>query len=446
MNPLTIFEDFLSISRPSGNEQKICDYLCHFAEEHNLEYNADKFYNVIIKRKSNNGSNGTIILQGHTDMVCMSENNYDFDSQGIDWYIEDGYYKARGTTLGADNGIGCSIILAILGNDELKVPNIEAVFTTQEETTMAGAKNFDYSQLKGNKLISIDGTTEGVIDVSCAGMASIRVSKRIAYEPQEKKTYELKISRLKGGHSGTDINKNRGNAIKIVGDILHNISDIQLVTIKGGSKENVIPSTCECVFTSNESIIISDKYKKQYPSIDIELNETDTCLKAISLNDTKIILDFIYKLPFEVLTYYQDKPQTSLNLGVIDVDDETINIDISIRSSKKEEEDKYIKEVANLATNLDFQLVDRKPFFSFVENSFLRDKLVETYEIMYNKKVVLEHVHAGLEGGIFKEHLKNLDICVISPNIYDIHSVKERVEIASVKRVYDWLVEILKEL
>ena len=447
MNPCAFFEEILKIPRESGNEQQIADYLCSFAKENNLEYYRDDANNVIIKRKSNCNAKETIILQDHTDMVCTSDSNYDFKNNGIPWYIEDGYYKAKGTTLGADNGIGCSLILAILANKEIKIPNIEAIFTVQEETTMLGAKKLDYSKVTGNKLISIDGTSEGIIDVSCAGMASINISKKYVYEKCDKKAYTLRINGLKGGHSGTDIDKNRGNAIKIISEILHNFPDIQLIMIKGGSKENVIPSNCECIFMTNSQVIISDEYKARYPSINIELITNNEYHQAISVADTNIILNFLCNLPIEVLTYNDNNtPKTSINLGVINTLEDSISIDVSIRSSDKEEETHYIKLVSNLASNLDFKLIDCKPFFGFVKNSLLRDKLVNNYEKLYNKNITLEHIHAGLEGGIFKEHIKDLDICVISPNLYDIHSTKERVEIASVNRVYKWLIATLEDL
>lgn len=446
MEPLKYFEEFLSIPRESGNEKRICDYLIQFAKKNNLEYYVDDISNVIIKRKSNNNSNETIILQGHTDMVCTSINDYDFSSKGIDWYIEDGYYKAKGTTLGADNGIGCSIILALLSNNDIKTPNIEAIFTVQEETTMMGAKRLDYSKITGNKLISIDGTDEGVIEVSSAGMASINVSKKLHYDDNKYETYKITINGLLGGHSGTDIDKNRGNAIKIMFDILSNIEDFDLVDIYGGSKENVIPSECVCIIATNKGINVDNYYKTKYPTMNINVENIEKCAKVIKKDESNAIINFIHNLPIEVVSYHDTFPQTSINLGVIDTNNEHLSISISIRSSNIEEEIKYINIVENLCNGLDFKLLDKKPFFTFKEDSSLRDKLVEKYEQLYNKKIELRSVHAGLEGGVFSENIKDLDVCVIAPNLYDIHTINERVEIESVNRVYRWLIEVLKDL
>lgn len=445
MNPMVFFEDFLSIPRESGNEKAISEYLCRFAEKYNLEYYVDDIYNVIIKRKSNNGSNDTIILQDHTDMVCTSINNYDFKNKGIDWYIEDGYYKAKGTTLGADNGVGCAIILALLANEEIKVPNIEAVFTVQEETTMEGAKKLDYSKLKGKKLISIDGTEEGVIEVSSAGMASININKKLNYEQNIKKTYKIIINGLLGGHSGVDINKNRGNAIKIMGEILYPLKNVNLCMIQGGSRENVIPSECMCIIATDEEINVDNYFYEHYPTININITEVDKCAKVINKDDSRIIIDFIHNLPTEVLTYRNSFPQTSLNLGTININNEVMHIDLSIRSSNIDEEEKYIALVKEISKKMNFKLIDRKPFFTFKENSPLRVKLVKKYQELYHKDVILEDVHAGLEGGIFYQNIKDLDICVIAPNLYDIHTINERAEIESMKRVYKWLIEFLKD-
>ena len=214
MSVFSYFEDFLSIPRKSGNEKLISDYLVKFAINNGLEYYQDSYYNVIIKRKSNNNSNNTIILQGHIDMVCVSDIDYDFNNNGIKWFIEDGMYKAFNTSLGADNGIGCSIILEVLSNKSIKIPNIEAIFTTNEETNMLGAKRLDYSKITGKDLISIDGTDEGVIEVSSAGMVSILFDKKINYEFKDGKLYRIIITGLLGGHSGTDIDKDRINSIK----------------------------------------------------------------------------------------------------------------------------------------------------------------------------------------------------------------------------------------
>ena len=446
MEPLKYFEDFLSIPRESGNEKEISSYLVEFAKKNELEYYVDDIYNVIIKRKSNNNSNDTIILQGHIDMVCTSIDDYDFKNKGIDWYIDNNMYKAKGTTLGADNGIGCSIILAILSNKDILVPNIEAIFTVQEETTMEGAKKLDYSKITGNKLISIDGTNEGVIEVSSAGMTSITLSKQLEYTNSNLKKYKISIDGLEGGHSGVDINKNRGNSIKIIGDIIGKLNNYYLIDIQGGSKDNVIPSECVSIISTDEIIDIDNSYKEIYPNINILIEEIDIDNKVICKEDSKMIIDLINNLPIEVLSYRGEYPQTSLNLATIKCNNSYVNINISIRSSNVEDEKKCVEMVRKLSNNMNFKINSTIPYFTFNENSKLRDILVNKYKELYNKDIVLEHVHAGLEGGVFSEHINDLDVCVIAPNLHDIHTVNECVEIDSVNRVYKWLIEVLKEI
>ena len=446
MNPLNYFEDFLSIPRGSGNEKQISDYLVEFAKKNKLEYYQDKYNNVIIKRVGNNGSNDTIILQGHIDMVCTSNNDYDFINNSIDWYIEDNMYKAKCTTLGADNGIGCSIILAILSNKDISVPNIEAVFTVEEETTMLGAKKLDYSKITGNKLISIDGTEEGVIEVSSAGMVSMSVQEQLEYVDNINNTYEIKVSGLLGGHSGVDINKHRGNAIKIIGNILSKIDNVCINTINGGSKDNVIPDECSCIISTDNMIDVHNFMFKEYPTLKTDVKMIEKCAKVINREQSKKIIEFMHTLPIEVLTFIESYPQTSLNLAKIYINNDVMNIDISIRSSNKEDEFAKVNMVKELAHDMTFVLRDNIPFFTFKKDSKLRNILVSKYKELYNKDVVLEHVHAGLEGGVFSEYISDIDICVVAPNLYDIHTIKERVEIDSVNRVYSWLVKTLEEL
>lgn len=453
--PLEYFEEILEIPRPSGKEDKIAGYLVYFAEKHNLEYDVDKYSNVIIRKK------GTlpykcdpIILQAHTDMVCTSIEPYDFDNLGINWYIEDGCYKAIGTTLGSDNGVGIAIILALLHDNSLVHPPIEAVFTSQEETTMNGAKFLDYSKIKGKRLISLDGTEENKIEVSCAGMASIKVDIDKDEIESNLLTYQVAISGLLGGHSGTDINKRRGNAIKILANILKDIDDIEIVSISGGSKENVIPSSAKCIFKtkydlSSEISFFKNFYEILHNTIKIDFRRMKQRDTAISNKKSRNIINFLNKLEDGVLKKNEiEFPLTSSNLGVIETTKNKVLITLSIRSSIVGFEDLYVNRVERLAkrNKMNYFLEDKKPFFTFKENSPLRQLLVDEYELLYNEPIILEDVHAGLEGGIFANEIKDLDMCVIAANLHDIHTVNERAEINSIKRVYEWIKLCLEKM
>lgn len=449
------FEQILDVPRPSGKEDKIAGFLVHFAQQHGLEYEVDNYSNVIIKKK------GTlpfkckpIILQAHTDMVCTSNEFYDFDNKGIEWYEEGGFYKAKRSSLGADDGAGVAIILALLSDTSLEHPPIEAIFTTQEETTMNGAKNLNYKSLKGKRLISLDGTEEDKIEVSCAGMASIKVSSSYELVSSTKGSYQLTISGLLGGHSGVDIDLKRGNAIKILVNILKDIDDIEIVSIEAGSKENVIPSSAKCIFNTNHDLsatvqFFRDFYQTEYENIRIDFRRMKTRDEAIANSKSLDIIGFLNKIEDGVLKRNDvNFPLTSSNLGVIMQDKEKILIELSIRSSIVGFEDFYVSRAERVAKkyHLKYFLEDKKPFFTFRENSPLRQLLVDTYQDMFSKNITLEDVHAGLEGGIFAQSINDLDICVIGANLYDIHSVNEKVEKESMERVLSWLKEVLKNM
>lgn len=451
--PLNYFEEILSVPRPSGKEERIAGYLVNFAQQHNLEYDVDEHSNVIIKKK------GTlpylckpIILQAHIDMVCDSEESYDFEHNGIRWYKEDGFYKAFKTTLGADNGVGMAIILALLHDNTLYHPPIEAVFTSEEETTMNGAKFLNYKKLNGKRLISLDGTEESKIEVSSAGMATITTRRQIELVQSNNPTYQLSISGLLGGHSGADINKNRGNAIKILVDILKEIDDIEIVTIEGGAKVNVIPSHAKCIFKtkkdiSQEIMFYKNIYQNRFPNIKIDFRRMKSRECSIDNTNSMEIVKYLNKIEDGVLKKNEvDFPLTSSNLGAITTSTTEIIVKLSIRSSIVGFEDYYVSKVQSLSrrNKFKFTLEDKAPFFTFKEESPLRDLLVNTYQVLYDKKLILEDVHAGLEGGVFANEIKNLDMCVIGANLYNIHSTMESVEIDSIKRVYNWLVKTLE--
>lgn len=449
------FEQILEIPRPSGKEEKIAGFLVHFAQLHNLEYEVDNYSNVIIKKK------GTlpykcdpIILQAHTDMVCTSNEPYDFEHKGIEWYSEAGYYKAKRSSLGADDGAGVAIILALLSDASLEHPPIEAVFTTQEETTMDGAKNLNYKSLKGKRLISLDGTEEDKIEVSCAGMASIKISSPYELVPSTKNSYQLTISGLLGGHSGVDIDSHHGNAIKILANMLKDIDDIEIVSIEAGTKENVIPSSAKCIFNTTHDFsadfqFFKTFYQNEYETIKLDFRRMKAREMVIPSEQSLNIIGFLNKIEDGVLKRNDvDFPLTSSNLGVIKQDSEKILIELSIRSSIVGFEDFYVSRTERVSKkyHLNYFLEDKKPFFTFREESPLRQLLVSTYETMFSKNITLEDVHAGLEGGIFAQEIKDLDICVLGANLYDIHSVNEKVEKASMERVLSWLKEALRNM
>ncbi len=448
---LEYFEEIMKIPRESGKEDKIANYLINYAKENNIEYNLGK-YNTVFLKKDNN-SNKTIILQAHSDMVCVSTDDYDFETQGIPFYIDGDYYKSKNTSLGADDGIGIAIILAILQEKE-DMPNIEVMITTQEETTMLGASNFDYSLLTGKTLISLDGIKEADIESSSAGMCSIILNKKINYETTSCNTYKLSISGLKGGHSGDDIDKSRCNAIKLAIKLLEKLDYKEIVDIQFGKCDNVIPSEGYVIFTSNENI---ELLQKKLDDIELKLSDEDSNIilnleKSESLNsikESKDIVEFLSKIKDGLLETYQDDnfPLLSSNIGKISVLNNIIEIKYSIRSSDLSKEEMLLNELELLANQYKFDMIidAKKPFFPFKENSMIRKILADSYKKLYGKETIVKKVHACMEGGILSNNIDNLDICTIAPSIDNCHSINEHISISSTKRVYDWLKETLIE-
>lgn len=454
-NVCKYFEKIMSIPRPSGKEDKIANCLCEFAKARGLWFSKDKFHNVIIKK--DNGSKKTIILQCHQDMVCVADAgvNKDFESDGIDWYVDGDYYKAHGTTLGADNGIGVAIILSILDEESKEFPNIEAVFTTQEETTMQGAINLNYDELKGKTLISLDGIKEGDLESSCAGMCNIELAKKLSEARLDAKDniYELKIDGLLGGHSGDDIGKNRLNAIDLLFRLLKGLNATGIVSIEAGKSNNVIPSFANAIFITKLSENEVNKICNDFECLSEEGGNTPKIYcslkgaqgKAYELEGaTELITTFNHGM---IVGNSDGFPILSENMGAITLKDDTLKIALSIRSSDIKLENKQLEIIEKLSKDngFDFDLVLRKPASPFKEDSILRKSLAKTYKKLFSKDVEIKHIHACMEMGMFAKNIKDLDICTIAPNVYDIHTTSEKVSISSINRVYDWIVETLND-
>lgn len=442
------FEEIMNIPRESGKEEKIAQYLINYAKENNIEYSLGKYNTVFLKK--NNNSDKTIILQAHSDMVCVSTNDFDFDNNGIPFYIDGDYYKSKCTSLGADDGIGVAIILAMLEENE-NMPNIEAMITTQEETTMLGAMNFDYSLITGNTLISLDGIKEADIESSSAGMCSITLSKKLDYSNDNNRYYKLSINGLVGGHSGDDIDKGRANAIKIAFQILKSIGDAKLVSLDIGKRDNVIPSDGYVIFSSSKD---EGTIRENIDNVDFELCKDDSnfsySIESINVDkvitESKNIIDFIAELRSGLIETYSDGfPLVSANIGKIFAENDELIIKYSIRSSDKSKENELLNELKNLSEKYRFILnVDSvKPFFPFRENSKIRKILQESYYNLYGKETTVKKIHACMEGGILSNNIKDLDICTIAPTIENCHSVNENVSISSTNRVLKWLKETL---
>ena len=421
---LKFFEEIMGIPRVSGKEEQIADYLIEYAKNNNLQSSRDKYNNVFI-RKDNNSSK-TIILQAHSDMVCVSNNNYDFDSNGIDFYIDDDYYKAKNTSLGADDGIGIAIILAILEEKE-NMPNIEVMITTQEETTMLGAINFDYNLLTANTLISLDGIKEGDIESSSAGMCSITLTKKITRQKIINDCYKLSINGLRGGHSGDDIDKNRNNAIKTLAKSIANIGYESITDLKIGEKDNVIPTNGYVTLFANKSLSKIEKHINHQKDL-LCVNEPECNISIEKVNDQSLIYEsdeivsFINKLEDGLLEVYpEDKfPLLSSNVGVIRVEDDKLTIKMSIRSSDEQKLNLQIEKLKILTEKYNFNMdIDaNKPFFPFKQNSQIRTLLYKTYKELFDRKNV-PSIAIPFDIKSYLRYLDGLVTCDVSLKGYD---------------------------
>lgn len=456
------FKEISKIPRETYHIEAISNYLVEFAKERNLEVYQDDSFNVIIKKEASSGyeNHEPIILQGHMDMVCQKtkDSNHDFSKDGIRIIEEKGCLRANKTTLGADNGIGMAMALAIL-DSELKHPKLEIVFTVNEEVGMEGATNLDFDKLEAKRLINIDSEDEGILTAGCAGGVRVEVTFTGNKETKSGYLYTLNISNLLGGHSGIDINKNRVNAIKCLGDFLSKINNFYLLSINGGKVDNAICNDCtikfllEDLFDSEVLIKSLDDYLKSRGEVDslVTINCEKCTEEVFDLESTSKLINYIYNSKNGVISYEEnldDLVRTSLNFGVISTTDNTINMKHSVRSSSDLERDDVVKMISDNANSIGALVETKNPYsgWKYNKNSPLRTILEKIYYELYEKDLVINVVHAGLECGIFLGKRKDLDCVSIGPTIIGAHTPEERVEIASVNRTYEYLLKILENL
>lgn len=464
---LKYFYEISKIPRKSGNEEKIAKYLIEFAKERNLKYYTDSKFNIVIWKDASIGYEDKEILgfQCHTDMVCekIDGSTHDFLKDSIKLKVEDGYIKTYDTTLGADNGIGVSYILEILDSN-LKTPKLECIFTTQEETTMEGVRFLDGNILKSRRIISFDNFLDTEILISSA--TAKRWVSKIYMKRQEKDEnliyYKLDISGFKGGHSGIDIwDKKRGNPIKIVVDNLNELESIRVVEISGGSSENVIPRDIKVVFAIEESekdILEKignnlESLKKVYGNIDIYLKELEDKekeeIKIYSKEDTKRLLEYIVNYKNGPLEYDEEgNVILSGNLGRIESFENYVLLKYSVRYNDKKIGEKLVSEIEEDMKKYNVICEESSYMLGYEEpkESKLLNIVEKVYiEVMGNipKK---KKSQACLECGYLGQKIENLEYIAIAPNIFDAHSPKERVEIASANNVWKIVEKIIGKI
>ena len=467
------FEEISNIPRGSGNEKGISDYLLNFGKSLGLESIQDKALNVIIKKPGTKGYENapTVIIQGHMDMVCEKNNGveHDFEKDPLKLRIVDDYIYATDTTLGADNGIAVAYAMAILASNDIPHPPIEVLITTDEETGMSGAMAINKEHIDGKILINLDNEEEGYLLVSCAG--GIRSTATLNIEKQDvkdKKLVKISISGLKGGHSGMDIIKERGNSNKILGRVLKGLSkevEFNIVKLNGGSKNNAIPREAEAVITINSSDekTVIDVIRNWNDIIGNELRTQDSGLKieALSIDDkeekeftdesTKKVVDLLYIYPNGINSKSVEIDglvESSTNLGVLTTSDTAVEFDSAIRSSVpslKEEIVLRSKTIVELFGG-EFTTTADYPGWEYNPDSKIREICQKVHKDLYGNEAKIVAIHAGVECGLFNEKLGDLDMISFGPNLYDVHTPDEHMSISSVRNCYEYLKAILKEI
>lgn len=470
----TYFEEISKVPRCSGNEKAISDYLVKFAKEYNLEVIQDEVLNVIIKKPASPGYENApgVVLQGHMDMVCVknADKVHDFSKDPITLkYVDDMIY-ADGTTLGADNGIALALAMAVLTSEDIKHPPLEVLITVDEESGMTGAKHLNPKDISGKILINLDSEEEGKLLVSCAGglRAAININAKWENAPKNLVGYTISMRGFMGGHSGSEIDKERGNANKLLGRVLYDLYKevpFNLAYISGGSRANVIPSEAEAViFISPDKLqatenkikewneILKNEFKISDPNVDVNLSKSKKAFDKIFDNTTTAkVVNLLMAIPNGMQTMsksIEGLVESSSNIGVLTTDDKGICFEFSIRSSVSSRKD-YIKEqistIAKLA-DVGFEANGEYPAWEYNPNSKIRDICQKVYKEKYGQEPEIVAVHAGVECGLFGEKIPDLDMISMGANAYDAHTTNEHVSISSVKRTYEYLLAILEEL
>ena len=477
LKPARVFEQFAKINeipRPSKHEEKMTAYLQEFGKSHGLETIVDEIGNVLIKKLATPGyeNRQTVILQSHQDMVCdkLVDVEFDFNTDAIQTYVDGEWLKAKGTTLGADDGIGCAIELAILDSDDIEHGPLECVFTVDEETQLTGASAMKPGFMSGTMLINLDSEDEGEMFVSCAGGRSTVATFRFTREDAPKDYFfvEISLKGLTGGHSGDDINKRRANAIKILSRFVYNMEEkygSRLVSFNSGKLHNAIPRDGRAV------IAVPNAVKEQVradwnvftAAVEDEFHVTDTSMafkmesteptKVISAEAGKNIVRALQAVDNGIFAICQDEAlggmvETSSNIAVVKTSETEMEILASQRSnvmSNLDNQCNTIKAVFQLAGAEVIQN-DGYPAWKMNPNSQLTKAAVDAYKKIFGKEPIVRGIHAGLECGLFSEKYPELDMVSFGPTLRDVHTPDERLLIPTVQMVWDHLLEMLKHI
>ena len=440
------FKEISKIPRESYNEKEIANYIVNFAKERNLDYIIDEHNNVIVKKYVLGKE--PVILQAHIDMVCEKEENkvFNFKTDSIEVIERDGYLMANGTTLGADNGVGVAQILNLLDTSNF---SIEAIFTTDEEVNMTGVQNIDVSSLKGKVMINLDGFEKDTILLGCASFTDTYIHMNYSFQEDTGDYYKIVLTGFEGGHSGSMIDKHRGNSNVLLAKLLLEINDIRVSKFTGGNRLTVIPTYTEAIVKTNLDINsyvnkFINENSLNYPGLVINVETVTGSNRILSLEDSKLFLDSIANFKNGVINKNnRGEVTTSENLGIVNLSDNILGI--GLRSSIEEERLVILDYLNNYCNKYNYKIDiwGYQPSFITSEDSLLVKDLIKAYKEFNNSEPKLKSVHVGLEVAFFKNYIKDLEAVVISSDIVDPHSPNEKVSIESINRCDEWLIRYL---
>lgn len=464
------FEEISAIPRGSYNEAAVADYLVAFAKERGLYCHRDALHNVLIKSPATKGleAHAPLLFQGHTDMVCEknSDSTHDFSKDPLQLYLDGDLLRARGTTLGADNGIAVALMLALLDGAVAEHPAYECLFTTAEEVGLNGADGFDYSLISARRMVNLDSETLGTVTVGCAGGVRSDLSLALSPVAFAGEAIRFSIRGLMGGHSGENINSGRANAIKLAGRLLADLllaqPEMRLISIDGGSKDNAIPRECEVVLATPAPEQAMDLLTEGAAAIASELHPDDrgfsfSCESAdadavmLSAADTASAIAVLACSACGVLAMSHRVPglvEHSRNLGVVRTEEGCVRFVFSTRSAIEGRIDSSIAELEALArvNRCTANHHGRYPGWADAPTSEIRDAYLRAYRDVTGTEATVNVIHAGLECGIIFSRVPDMDIISVGPTMHDIHSPNEALELSSTEIFWDTVVRLIELL
>jgi len=466
------FADLNEVPRPSKKEERVIEFMKNFGNSLKLETQVDKVGNVIIKKPATKGMEDrkAVVLQSHLDMVHQKNNNtnFDFDTQGIEMYVDGDWVRAKGTTLGADNGLGVATIMAILESDTIEHPALEALFTIDEETGMTGAKGLEEG-LKGDILLNLDTEEDDEIGIGCAGGVDVTAKRSYSLEevPEDAAAFKIVVNGLKGGHSGMDIIKGLGNANKFMNRLLFNASedlDLKIASINGGGLRNAIPRESVAVVViddfqvkafkselEDEIEAIKTEFSNLEPNMKVTITETDIPAKVMETEAQNQVLKAVYAAHngvYRMSPEIEGLVETSNNIAKVEIKDGEVEIKCLTRSSVETSKDDLANSLKSSFELAGFEVELSGDYHGWAPNrdSAILTVLDNLYEKMNGEKADVAACHAGLECGIIGNHYPEMDMISFGPTIRGAHSPDERASISSAKKYWKFVLEILKNI